>query len=153
MHEPTIFEKIVAGEIPCSKIRENDEFIAILDIFPNCEWQTLVIPKIWYDSDISLMPDDVYHRYMDAVRIVINIIKISLQVQRVWVIIEGMWVHHAHVKLYPMHGLWSDWKEMIVKEKIWFDKYDWYLTTITGHMKSKEELDTIAEHIRTVAQV
>jgi len=36
MREPSIFEKIVAGEIPSTKIRENDEFLAILDVFPNC---------------------------------------------------------------------------------------------------------------------
>jgi histidine triad (HIT) family protein len=71
MRETTIFEKIVAGEMPCSKIRENDEFIAILDIFPNCKGQTLVFPKQRYDSHISLMPNDVYSRYMLAVKEVI----------------------------------------------------------------------------------
>lgn len=153
MHEPTVFEKIVAGEIPCSKLREDDEFIAILDLFPNCEWQTLVIPKTWYDSDIALMPDDVYMRYMTAVRHVINILKISLQVQRVGIIVEWMWVHHAHVKLYPMHGLGSEWKEMIPMEKVWFDKYPGYLTTHTWHMQAKEKLDALADHIRKAVNI
>ena len=75
MREPSIFEKIVAGELPCSKVRENDEFIAILDIFPNCKGQTLVIPKKRYDSDISIMPDDVYEAYMLAVKDVMNLLK------------------------------------------------------------------------------
>ncbi|MDR0394680.1 MAG: HIT domain-containing protein, partial [Tannerella sp.] len=41
----TIFSKIVAGEIPCYKIGENDEFFAFLDINPVAEGHTLVIPK------------------------------------------------------------------------------------------------------------
>ena len=147
MREPSIFEKIVAGEIPSTKIRENDEFLAILDVFPNCKWQTLVIPKTRYDSDISLMPDDVYSRYMLATKEVIAILKKWLWVQRVWVIMEWMWVHHAHVKLYPMYGLWEEWKAIEVKEKKRFDTYEWYLTTHMGEFKGKDELDWVAKEI------
>ena len=42
---PSIFTKIVNGEIPCYKVAENDEFLAFLDIFPLAEGHTLVIPK------------------------------------------------------------------------------------------------------------
>ena len=147
MREPSIFEKIVAGELPCSKVRENDEFIAILDIFPNCKGQTLVIPKKRYDSDISIMPDDVYEAYMLAVKDVMNLLKKWLGVKRVGMIVEWMWVHHVHVKLYPMHGLWDEWQEMWSQEKVWFDRYEWYLTTHVGNMKSKQELDEIAKEI------
>ena len=31
---PTIFSRIVAGEIPCYKVAENDRFFAFLDINP-----------------------------------------------------------------------------------------------------------------------
>ena len=30
----SIFSKIIAGDIPCYKIAENDDFIAFLDVFP-----------------------------------------------------------------------------------------------------------------------
>ena len=59
-----IFCKIVAGEIPSVKIWEDDGFIAILDAFPACKGQVLVIPKRHYDSDIFLMSDDVYASLM-----------------------------------------------------------------------------------------
>ena len=42
---PSIFTKIVNGEIPCYKVAENNEFLAFLDIFPLAEGHTLVIPK------------------------------------------------------------------------------------------------------------
>ena len=41
----TIFSRIVAGEIPCHKIAENEEFFAFLDINPVAVGHTLVIPK------------------------------------------------------------------------------------------------------------
>ena len=41
----SIFSKIVAGDIPCHRIAENDEFLAFLDIQPLAEGHTLVIPK------------------------------------------------------------------------------------------------------------
>jgi histidine triad (HIT) family protein len=40
-----IFCKIVAGEIPCYKIYEDERYLAFLDIFPTTEGHTLVIPK------------------------------------------------------------------------------------------------------------
>ena len=51
----SIFAKIVAGEIPCYKVAENDEFLAFLDIFPLAKGHSLVIPKreIDYIFDIE----------------------------------------------------------------------------------------------------
>jgi histidine triad (HIT) family protein len=42
----TIFHKIVAGEIPCHKIYEDDQVLAFLDVFPLSKGHTLVIPKV-----------------------------------------------------------------------------------------------------------
>ena len=42
---PSIFSKIVAGDIPCYKVAENENFLAFLDIFPLAKGHTLVIPK------------------------------------------------------------------------------------------------------------
>ena len=41
----SIFSRIVAGEIPCHKVAENEEFFAFLDINPVAVGHTLVIPK------------------------------------------------------------------------------------------------------------
>ena len=46
MREITIFEKIIAGEIPCNKVLENDHFLAFHDINPKAPIHILIIPKI-----------------------------------------------------------------------------------------------------------
>ena len=54
----SVFSKIVAGEIPCYKIAENDEFLAFLDINPLSEGHTLVIPKREVDYYFDLEDDE-----------------------------------------------------------------------------------------------
>ncbi len=41
----SIFAKIVAGEIPCHKVYEDERVLAFLDVNPISEGHTLVIPK------------------------------------------------------------------------------------------------------------
>jgi histidine triad (HIT) family protein len=44
-HAPTIFDKIIAGEIPSHKVYEDDHVLAFLDIGPLSHGHTLVVPK------------------------------------------------------------------------------------------------------------
>ncbi len=44
-HSPTIFDKILAGEIPCHRVHEDEHTLAFLDIAPLAPGHTLVIPK------------------------------------------------------------------------------------------------------------
>ena len=53
---PSIFSQIVAGDIPCHKVAETDEFLAFLDIMPLAEGHTLVIPKQEVDRIWDLDP-------------------------------------------------------------------------------------------------
>lgn len=50
------------------------------------------------------MPDDQYSRFLLAVKKVVTLLKKWLQVERIWIIVEGMQVDHAHIKLYPFRG-------------------------------------------------
>ena len=43
--EPTIFDRILDGEIPCHRVYEDDHVLAFLDIGPLSDGHTLVIPK------------------------------------------------------------------------------------------------------------
>ena len=43
--EPTIFDRILAGEIPCHRVYEDEHVLALLDINPLSRGHTLVIPK------------------------------------------------------------------------------------------------------------
>ena len=50
----TIFSKIIAGEIPCYKVAENDNYFAFLDINPLAKGHTLVVPKCETDYIFDL---------------------------------------------------------------------------------------------------
>lgn len=45
MHNPTIFGKIIRGELPCEKVYEDDEILAFHDIHPAAPVHILVVPK------------------------------------------------------------------------------------------------------------
>ena len=51
---PTIFSKIISGEIPSYKVAENEDFLAFLDINPNSIGHTLCIPKKEIDYILDL---------------------------------------------------------------------------------------------------
>ena len=52
-----IFCKIVAGEIPCTKVFEDDFALAFMDIMPLGEGHLLVIPKEHYGNILEIEPD------------------------------------------------------------------------------------------------
>jgi histidine triad (HIT) family protein len=133
MHQDNcIFCKISKGEIPSYKIWEDEEFFAILDIFPNTKGMTLVIPKQHYDSYAFEMPDDVYTRFLLASRKVGKLLDEKLAAMRTALVMEGMGVNHAHVKLYPLHGLGKDFEAIIPEGNVFYEKYQGYLTTRLG---------------------
>ncbi len=143
-----VFCKIVSGEINSAKIWEDDEFLAILDVMPNTKGMALVLTKKHYDSYAFDMPEDVYLRFMLAARKVAKMLEKGLGVARVAMVMEGMGVNHAHIKLYPLHGVKKKFKEMWSKEKVFFNKYEGYITTKTGPKVDMTELKKLAEKIR-----
>jgi len=52
-----IFAKIVRGEAPCFKVYEDDQTLAFMDIMPQAEGHTLVIPKEGAESIFDLSPE------------------------------------------------------------------------------------------------
>lgn len=146
-----IFCKIVKGEFDAAKLWENDEFLAILDINPNTLGMTLVLPKKHFDSDVFAMPDDVYCRFFSAAKEVAKLLEKGLGVARVALVEEGMGVNHAHIKLYPLHGLEEKFAETWAKEKVFFNRYEGYLTTQLGPIRELDELKALAEEIRSKA--
>ena len=143
-----IFCKIVSGEIPSVKIWEDDKHIAILDIMPNTEGMTLVIPKQHFDSYVFDMPRVEYKNFMLATKKAAKYLERGLRVERVALVMEGLGVNHAHNKLYPLHGLSKKFVETWAPEKIYFEKYQGYLSTQIGQQKSIEELQKVANKIK-----
>ena len=57
MEEPTLFTKIIRGEIPSSKVAEGDLWYAFLDIYPRRVGHTLVVPKEQAQRIADLSPE------------------------------------------------------------------------------------------------
>lgn len=98
----TIFSKIIAGEIPCHKIAENDKFLAFLDVFPLADGHTLIVPKIEVDYIFDL--SDVYLSEINLfAKEVATKIKSAIPCKRVGIAVIGLEVPHAHMHLVPLN--------------------------------------------------
>ena len=101
---PTLFERIVSGEIPCHKIWEDDEHLAFLDINPRVEGHTLVIPKRPWGEVFSM--DEVrYSALWKAARTVAQHLKQRTGCARVVVVVLGYEIEHVHIHLMPTNHL------------------------------------------------
>lgn len=98
--KPSIFTKIIQGDIPCHKIFEDDLTFAFLDIHPVAPGHTLVIPK----NQVEFMWDLDEHTYQavqwTAQKIALRQREV-LQVPYVGQQVVGVDVAHAHVHLIP----------------------------------------------------
>lgn len=146
--ENCIFCKITKGEIDSAKIWENDKFLAILDVNPNTKGMTLLLTKQHYDSYAFDISDEIYSEFMDAAKEVAKILEKGLEIKRVAMVMEGMGINHAHIKLYPLYGISGKFQEMWAKEKIYFEKYEGYVSTQLGPSADINELKKLAEEIK-----
>lgn len=99
----SIFSKIVAGEIPCYKVAEDDRHLAFLDINPMAPGHTLVIPKQEIDYLFD-MTDDGYLALELFAKRVAAAIKEAMPCSRVAEAVLGMEVPHAHIHLVPINS-------------------------------------------------
>ena len=100
----SIFSRIIAGEIPCNKIAENDQYFAFLDVFPCAVGHVLVVPKQEIDYLFDLN-DELYAGLMAFAKQIEPAIRKAITCKRVGVAIIGLEVPHAHVHLIPMNSM------------------------------------------------
>lgn len=100
----SIFSKIIAGEIPCYKIYEDDKTFAFLDIHPETMGHTLVIPKKEVDKIYDLEDED-YDALMKTVKKLSRHMEKILGSRVLWKVV-GTDVPHAHVHLMPLDENW-----------------------------------------------
>ncbi len=105
--EPSIFTKIITGEIPCHKVYEDDNTIAFMDIHPVQAGHVLVVPKLQVDKLYDL-PDQEYQALMQAAKKVACRIQEVLAPPRVAWAVVGFDVPHAHIHLVPSSVGFSD---------------------------------------------
>lgn len=100
----SIFSKIIAGEIPCHKIAETEQFFAFLDVFPCAIGHTLVVPKQETDYLFDLN-DELYSGLMAFAKQIEPAIRQAVPCKRVGVAVIGLEVPHAHIHLIPMNSM------------------------------------------------
>jgi len=98
---PTIFSKIIAGEIPCYKIAEDDKYFAFLDINPLTKGHTLIVPKIEEDYIFNLDDNILSGMIVFSKKVAIAIEK-TVNCKRVGLTVIGLEVPHAHIHLIPI---------------------------------------------------
>ena len=94
---------IVAGEIPCYKVAEDERFFAFLDINPLVKGHTLVIPKQEVDYIFDLSDDDLGAMQVFAKKVALAIGK-AFPCIKVGQAVLGLEVPHAHIHLVPMQS-------------------------------------------------
>jgi len=119
MSQPTLFDSIVAGDIPSHKVAEGEHWYAFLDIYPRRKGHTLVVPKhgVQRLSDLS---DDQRNALFEGVSIVQERLSEHFQTHDFTVCIHdgplaGQEVPHVHVHVLPrtsddgggtLHTMW-----------------------------------------------
>jgi len=99
----SIFSRIIAGEIPCYKIAENDKFYAFLDVNPKAKGHTLVVPKKEIDYIFDIEDEDLAEMIVFAKHLAVALKK-AFPCQKVGMAVLGLEVRHAHIHLVPMQS-------------------------------------------------
>lgn len=99
---PSIFSRIVAGELPAYKVAEDADHLAFLDITPLVEGHTLVIPKKEIDYIFDLPAAELAALHLFAQRVARGV-KAAVDCRRIGVAVIGLEVPHAHIHLIPMN--------------------------------------------------
>ncbi|GAB4451055.1 MAG: HIT domain-containing protein [Bacteroidia bacterium] len=101
---PSVFTKIINGEIPAYKVAENENYLAFLDIFPLTKGHTLVVPKKEIDYIFDL-DNETYLGLMDFAKKVAIGIKKTIPCNRISMQVIGLEVPHAHIHLIPINTM------------------------------------------------
>jgi histidine triad (HIT) family protein len=126
---PSIFTKIIKGEIPCYKIAEDDNFLAFLDVNPNAKGHTLCVPKQEIDKLFDI-DDKLYLGLMQFSKKIAVALEKSVSCKRIGMAVIGLEVPHAHVHLIPLNEM----SEMTFKNKV---------------SLTKEEFEALAKKIQS----
>ena len=101
---PSIFSKIVSGDIPGYKIAEDEHHLAFLDIFPLAKGHVLVIPKKEIDYIFDITSDEYLELWKFAQKVAKGMDKVII-CERIGVAVIGLEVPHAHIHLVPLNNV------------------------------------------------
>lgn len=101
---PSIFTKIINGDIPSYKIAEDENCIAFLDVFPLKRGHILVVPKKEVDYIFDL-DSQTYNQLMAFSKTIAVALKKTISCKRVGLTVVGLEVPHAHIHLIPINSV------------------------------------------------
>ena len=100
--ENCVFCKIIAGQIPCYKVYEDDLFLAFLDINPTSPGHTLLVPKKHYRWVYDIPESDKI--WAVAQKIALSLKNSSLHPDFITFLTIGNEVPHAHIHIIPRNN-------------------------------------------------
>ncbi|UQU62071.1 HIT family protein [Couchioplanes caeruleus] len=101
---PTIFTKIINGELPGRIVWSDERVAAFLTIAPLTPGHTLVVPRAEVDQWTDLDPD-LYAHVMAVSHTIGGALKRAFDAPRIGLIVAGFEVPHAHVHVFPAHDM------------------------------------------------
>lgn len=125
----TLFEKIASGQLPSHTIWEDQDCMAILNIYPDAPGHTLVIPKKNWGDNLFHLPLEQYQQLLTASKQVAALLEEKMPCERIVMSVFGFDVPHVHVHLIPA-------------------TQGFKLGNNTSRQASQEELEKVATQIR-----
>jgi len=101
---PTLFTRIINGELPGRFVWRDDRCVAFLSINPLRPGHTLVVPRAEVDHWLDLDPALTEHLFGVAQSIG-KAIQQGFQPAKVGLMLAGLEVPHAHIHLVPIHSV------------------------------------------------
>lgn len=146
----TIFDDIISGDMKAWKVWEDEDFLAFLTPFPNTPGFTVLIPKQNPGDYVFALEDELYVKFMCAVKTVGKILEKAFDTPRVALVFEGTGVAHVHAKLIPLHGKLAGETGVWSADIEFHENYRGWLTTAEGPRMDDKQLDEIQARIGSV---
>ncbi|HET6401504.1 MAG TPA: HIT family protein [Candidatus Kapabacteria bacterium] len=153
MHnDECFFCRLIEGKAKHWIVYEDDNHVAFLTPFPNTPGFTVLATREHLPSYVPSLPEERFLELLSTARELALILDKQLGTKRTGIVMEGMGIDHAHVKLIPMHGISDgEWKPILSQHDEFSEQYQGYLTTHDGPRMSDAELDRIQLLIQRAA--
>jgi len=101
---PSIFSRIINGEIPAWKVAESERFLAFLDVNPLAKGHTLIVPKVETDYFFDLSDEEITSIMLFSKKVA-SAMRSTLPCLRIGMSVIGLEVPHAHIHLVPLNSM------------------------------------------------
>jgi histidine triad (HIT) family protein len=101
---PSIFSRIINGEIPAWKVAESERFLAFLDVNPLAKGHTLIVPKLETDYFFDLSDEEITSIMLFSKKVA-SAMRSTLPCLRIGMSVIGLEVPHAHIHLVPLNSM------------------------------------------------